>query len=88
MTMCMEIAKQSGMSEEAVFQSVTSNPAKVLGKEDEWGYISIGRCADVSVFTQNGNGFSLTDSQGNTVGNNKCYECVLTVCNGEIVYKA
>lgn len=88
MTMCMEIAKQSGMSEEAVFQSVTSNPAKVLGKDDEWGYISIGRCADVSVFTQNGNGFSLADSQGNTVSNNKCYECVLTVCNGEIVYKA
>ena len=35
MTMCMSIAKHLGMSEEDIFRTVTSAPAKALGMEDK-----------------------------------------------------
>ena len=87
MTMCMSIAQTLGMNEEDVFRCVTSAPAKALNKENEWGYLKTGRCADISVFAHSDEQFSLTDGAGNTVGNTKNYRCFLTVADGEIVYK-
>jgi len=87
MTMCMSIAKHLGMKEEEIFRSVTSTPAKVLGKENEWGYLSVGRCADISVFDYTNEGFDLTDKAGNHVVSKEGYKCVLTVADGEVVFK-
>ena len=87
MTMCMSIAKKLGMSEEEIFKAVTSSASKVLHKEGEWGYLKVGRCADIAVFDYTDEQFSLTDNAGNTVEDTKSYRCVLTVVNGEIVYK-
>ena len=50
MTMCMNIAKAVGISEEDIFKAVTSTPANVLGKENSWGYLKVGRTADIAVF--------------------------------------
>lgn len=41
MTMCMNIAQTLGMREEDIFRAVTANPAKALGKENEWGYLMV-----------------------------------------------
>ena len=49
MTMCMNIAKTLGMREEDIFRAVTSNASKALGKSNEWGYLTVGRCADLAV---------------------------------------
>ena len=87
MTMCMSIAKKFGMNEEEIFRSVTSTPAKVLGMHNEWGYLKVGRCADISVFDYFGDEFSLTDNSGNTVKDENSYNCVLCICNGEVVYR-
>ena len=87
MTMCMSIAKKLGMSEEDIFRSVTSSPSKSLKQENEWGYLKIGKCADISVFDYVDEIFSLTDNTRNTVADSKSYRCVLTIVNGEIVYK-
>ena len=87
MTMCMNLAKTSGMQEEEIFKSVTSKAAKVLGKENEWGYIKVGRVADIAVFDYVEEGFDLVDNVGNRVKSEKGYRCVLTVSNGQIVYK-
>ena len=87
MTMCMDFAKHYGMKEEDIFKAVTSTPAKVLGKENEWGYLKVGRVADIAVFDYVDSHFSLVDKSGNHIEDTKGYRCVLTISNGQIVYK-
>ena len=87
MTMCMSIARHIGMNEEDIFRAVTSNPAKVLGMENEWGYLKVGRCADIAVFDYTNEGFDLTDRAGNHIESDRGYRCVMTVADGEIVYR-
>ena len=85
MTMCMSIAKTLGMSEEEIFRAVTSSAAKALRRENEWGYLKVGRCADIAVFDYADEPFSLGVS--GTVASNESYRCVLTMVDGEIVYR-
>ncbi|MBQ4528497.1 MAG: amidohydrolase family protein [Clostridia bacterium] len=87
MTMCMSIAKHLGMSEEDIFRTVNSAPAKALGMENEWGHLRVGRCADLAVFDYTNEGFDLTDKAGNRIESENGYRCVLTVADGEVVYK-
>ncbi len=87
MTMCMNIAKALGLGDEDILKSVTSNPARALGKEHEWGYLKIGRCADIAVFDYTDEGFDLTDKAGNHIENQTGYRCALTVADGQVVYR-
>ena len=87
MTMCMNIARTLGMQEEDIFRAVTSNPAKALGKESEWGYLQVGRIADIAVLDYTDEGFDLTDKAGNHIESQKGYRCVLTVSDGQVVYR-
>ena len=87
MTECMSISKALGMTESDIFRAVTSNPAKALRKDSEWGYLKEGRKADVTVIKEDAEAFSLTDKNQNTVSGEKSYRCKLTVSNGQIVYK-
>jgi len=87
MTMCMSIAKALGMSEELVFRAVTSTPAKVLGKTECWGCLAVGRTADIAVFDYTDEGYDLTDKAGNRVCSDVGYRCVLTVADGQIIYR-
>ncbi len=87
MTMCMSIAKKLRMSEEDIFRSVTSVAANTIKNESEWGYLKVGRCADIAVFDYAEGAFSLKDNCGNIVEDTKSYKCVLTVANGEVIYK-
>ena len=87
MTMCMSIARRVGMSEEDIFKAVTSSPAKALGKGGEWGYLKVGRPADIAVFDFTDEGFDLTDKAGNNLQGQSGYRCALTVIDGQIIYK-
>ena len=87
MTMCMSIALDTGMKEEEIFKAITSSPAKALGKENEWGYLKEGRIADIAVFDYTNEPYSLTDNEGNHIENDSGYRCVLTISNGQIVYR-
>lgn len=87
MTMCMNIAKTFGMREEDIFRAVTSNPSKALGKEKEWGYLALGRSADVAVFDYTNEGFDLTDKSGNRISNTQGYRCCLTLSDGQVVFR-
>ena len=87
MTMCMNLARVVGMGEENVFKAVTSSPAKALGKENEWGYLRVGRAADIAVFDYTDESFMLTDKAGNNVRSTEGYRCVLTVSDGQVVYR-
>ena len=87
MTMCMSLARLAGMSEEDIFKAITSTPAKALGKKNEWGCLKEGRVADLAVFDYSDEGFELTDNAGNRVASDKGYRCVLTIADGDIVYR-
>jgi imidazolonepropionase-like amidohydrolase len=83
----MSMARHMGMSEIDIFRAVTANPAKVLGKSDEWGYLRVGRIADIAVLDYTDEGFDLTDKAGNHIESKNGYRCVLTVSDGQVVYK-
>ena len=86
-TMCMSFAKYLGMSDIDVFKAVTTTPAKVLNKQNEWGALKIGNQADVCVLEFTDEGFDLIDESGNQLKSEKGYRCVLTVLDGQVVYK-
>jgi imidazolonepropionase-like amidohydrolase len=83
----MNIARTLGMQEEDIFRAVTSNPAKALEKESGWGYLRVGRIADIAVLDYTDEGFDLTDKAGNHIKSPKGYRCVLTVSDGQVVYR-
>ena len=87
MTMCMSIAKKMGMKEEDIFRAVTQAPAKALGKVGEWGCLHIGKQADIVVLDYTQDAFCLTDKAGNCVCDEMGYRCVLTVVDGQVVFR-
>ena len=87
MTLCMSLARLAGMSEEDIFRCVTSNAARVLGKEKEWGSLRVGGAADIAVLEYTSEGFDLTDKYGNRVRSDNGYRCRLTLSDGQIVYR-
>lgn len=87
MTMCMSMARLLGMEEADIFRAVTSTPAKALGREAEWGCLETGRKADITVLEYSDEGFDLTDKAGNRISSAEGYRCVLTVSDGEIIYR-
>ena len=87
MTTCMSIARTLGLGEEEIFRAVTSRSAKALGKEDEWGYLKVGRCADIAVLDYANEVFDLTDKAGNRIFTTEGYRCVLTVSDGQVVFR-
>ena len=87
LTMCMSVAMDLGMKEEDVFKCVTSNAAKSVGKESEWGCLKEGGCADLTVVDYEGSGYDMTDKAGRRVYNDKSLRCVLTMINGDIQYR-
>lgn len=87
MTMCMSLAKDLGMKTEDIFKAVTSTPARILEKNEEWGYLKVGRTADIAVFDYANEGYDLTDRAGNRIKSDKGYRCMLTVSDGQIIYK-
>lgn len=87
MTMCINLAKACGMKREDILRAITSNPARALGKSAEWGHLRVGGCADIAVLEAGDEGFDLTDAAGNRVASSHGYRCVLTLSDGQTVYR-
>ena len=85
MTACMSIARTAGMGEEDIFRAVTTASAAAVGMD--WGTLREGGCADIAVFEDTNEGFDLTDRWGNSMQSNTGYRCVLTVADGQVVYR-
>lgn len=86
MTMCMSIAREAGMREEDIFRAVTSNAAKALGK-DGWGELKVGGPADIAVLEYAEEPFSLKDRENHSMESQMGYRCLMTIANGQILYK-
>ncbi len=88
MTMCMSMARALGMRQEDIFRAVTAAPAAALGKGNAWGRLSVGGSADLAVFDPDANEpFDLLDKAGNRLSGARGYRCLLTVADGEVVYR-
>ncbi len=87
LTMCMSIARDLGLPETDIFRAVTSNPAKALGKKGEWGCLKDGGIADICVLDYTDEAYYLTDKAENRIENNKGYSCILTISDGDVVYR-
>jgi len=75
------------MKEEDIFRAVTTTPAKVLGKDGDWGVLKEGHCADIAVLQYGNEPYSLTDKAGNTLEDTQGYRCKLTVAGGVVVWR-
>ena len=82
--MCMSFLRHLGMDEDKIFRAVTSRPAEVL--RIDGGFLKEGLTADICLLEYSDEGFSLTDSSGNTIENSQGYRCLMTVAKGEVVY--
>lgn len=86
LTLCMSMFKTLGVPEEKILRAVTLDAAAALGQN--WGHLSVGGPADITVLRYGNQPYSLTDREGNTMEDRKGYECVLTVSGGQIVYRS
>ena len=84
-TLCMSIMRALGMSENDVFKSVTSAPAKVLGAKDISGRLRVGDNADIAVIRYALAPFEIYDKQSNCVKVDYGYVNALTLKKGTAV---
>jgi len=85
LTLCMSLMRSLGMGEEDVLTAVTSRPAKVLAQP--WGRLEAGGPADIAVLEYAREPFCLTDPEGNTAASDMGYRCVLTLKDGEVLFR-
>jgi len=86
LTECMSIALALGMKEEDIFRAVTSSAANCVGKGGDWGYLKVGRCADIAVLDYTAQPYDCTDKDGVRLAYKNGYRCKLTVADGEVVF--
>lgn len=87
MTLAMSIMRTLGMKEEDIMKAVTSAPAKVVNMSRSWGGLKLGEPADVAVLKYTDQNFNLTDRTGNSLEANKGYLCLLTMLDGQVVFR-
>ena len=88
MTLCMSIMRELGMDETEILKAVTSMSAKVINQEDIKGSLEVGKKADVSVLDYRKNPFEIYDRAGNCVKSDYSYVNLLTIKNGQVVFRA
>ena len=87
-TLCMSIMRALGMSDNDIFKSVTSAPAKVLGAKDISGRLRVGDNADIAVIRYALAPFEIYDKQSNCVKDDYGYVNALTLKKGTVVYRS
>ena len=87
LTLCMGVMRAMGMPETEIFKAVTTNAAAAIGKESNLGYIKIGSRADLAVLDYGFHPFNFNIDPVNKIKGNYSYNCKLTLCDGQIVYK-
>jgi dihydroorotase len=81
----MSIFLAMNMPLSKVVKAVTSEPAKVIQRE-ELGNLSVGSVADVALLNLRSGKFGFKDIAGNRVESTKRLECEMTIRAGKVVY--
>ena len=85
--LAMGILRDAGVDEAALFRMVSTNAARAVGREDEWGSIKVGRRADIAVLEYRDEPYAFMQNENNSISGQRSYVCRLTVCNGRVVYR-
>lgn len=88
MTYAMSMMRKFGMAEEDILRAVTSSAAKAIGLEGSCGVLEPGRPSDITILRFTDSKMDITDKKGHTLQSDKGYVCMLTVCNGYVVYRS
>jgi len=88
MTACMSHMLALGMEERDILRAVTVNAANALGFEEVCGMLEPGRAADIAIIRLIPCSLDCYDRFGGRVHLDRMYECVLTVCDGRIVWRS
>lgn len=74
-----------GVPLDRVVAMSTTNPAQVLGRQDELGTLRVGTRADITVLETRGGSFALTDSYRQSQTASQLLTAAVTIRRGEIV---
>jgi len=74
-----------GMELPDVIRAATSEPARVIGRED-LGHLSVGAEADVAVLRLREGDFGFADVRGDRLDGDRRLECELTLRAGRVVW--
>ena len=88
MTLAMDTLKALGMSEEKLMRAVTSSAAEAIGLGDGVGRLRVGDTADVCVLDLGGYYGKIKDRNGKVLEMKQGYKCLLTVSDGDVVYRS
>lgn len=85
--LCMSILRNAGVSEETVLRMVGENAARAVGRESEWGKLAVGRRADIAVLEWTDESYAFLQDENNTLRGEHSYKCMMTVCDGRVVWR-
>ena len=87
MTMCISIMRELGVAENELFKAITGSAAKSIGIEKIAGKLEVGRKADIAVIRYEHSPFKISDKWGNCVQSDYGYKNLLTIKNGNVVFR-
>ena len=88
MTLAMNTARALGMNETELMRAVTSCAARAAGFEAPVGYLRVGEAADVCVLDYGNYYGEMKDRNGRILEITQGYKCLLTVSDGDVVYRS
>lgn len=88
LSMCMSVLRSLGLEEETVLRMVTGNAARAIGKEQEIGFLEVGRSADLCVLKYGAMPFKITSGGGGVTQSELGYVNLLTLCRGTVMFRS
>lgn len=76
-----------GMPLLEIIRRVTTNPARVIGQEQELGSLCEGTCADITISREVLHHTDFRDFAGNSINGDRLLRTELTMREGEVVYR-
>ena len=86
--MCMSILRALGLEEETVLRMVTGEAARAIGKEQELGFLQVGRSADLCVLKYGQMPFKISSGGGAVTQSEQGYVNLLTLCQGIVMFRS
>lgn len=83
LTHAMTELRALGIALPEVVATVTSNPANMLGLQDDLGTLMVGRIADIAVLNQDRGDFILRDNSGDTAAADEAYSPAFSLRAGK-----
>lgn len=88
LTMCMSILRSMYFDEEKILRMVTGDAARAIGKEQEIGFLEVGRSADLCVLKYGQMPFKISSGGGAVTQSEMGYVNLLTLCQGIVMFRS